>query len=156
MSSEAVKITEELVKPIVESLHLQLVDVEYVKEGSNWFLRVYIDKDGGVEIDECGLVSEQLSMKLDETDPIKEAYFLEVSSPGAERPLKTKEAIRDHIGHYANIKLYEKMDGTKEFEGTIKAFEDDVLTLEYKDKTRIKELEVPYEKIAKARLAVSF
>jgi len=156
LSSEAVKITEELVKPIVESLHLQLVDVEYVKEGSNWFLRVYIDKDGGVEIDECGLVSEQLSMKLDETDPIKEAYFLEVSSPGAERPLKTKEAIRDHIGHYANIKLYEKMDGTKEFEGTIKAFEDDVLTLEYKDKTRIKELEVPYEKIAKARLAVSF
>ncbi|WLV25797.1 ribosome maturation factor RimP [Aciduricibacillus chroicocephali] len=156
MSSEAVKITEELARPIVESLSLELVDVEYVKEGSNWFLRVYIDKEGGVEIDECGLVSEKLSAKLDELDPIKDAYFLEVSSPGAERPLKTKADIANHVGSYVNIKLYEKIDGDKEFEGTIKSFENDILTLEYKVKTRKKELSVPYDKIAKARLAIAF
>lgn len=156
MSSDAIKITEEMARPIAESLNLELVDVEYVKEGSNWFLRVYIDKEGGVDIDECGLVSEKLSAKLDETDPIKEAYFLEVSSPGAERPLKTKADIAAHIGSYVNIKLYEKMNGEKEYEGTIQSFADDVLTLEYKDKTRTKELEVPYEKIAKARLAIAF
>lgn len=156
MSSEAVNVTEQLVQPIVDSLNLELVDVEYVKEGSNWFLRVYIDKEGGVDIDECGTVSEQLSAKLDETDPIKDAYFLEVSSPGAERPLKTKEDIIKHIGENANIRLYEKLDGVKEFEGIIKAFENDTLTLEYKMKTRMKEIQIPYEKIAKARLAVVF
>lgn len=156
MSSEAVKVTEELATPIVDSLGLELVDVEYVKEGSNWFLRVYIDKEGGIDIDECGLVSEKLSAKLDELDPIKDAYFLEVSSPGAERPLKTKADIADHVGSYVNIKLYEKIDGEKEFEGTIKSFEEDILTLEYKVKTRKKELSVPYDKIAKARLAIAF
>lgn len=91
MSSQVIKTTEELVLPIVEEKDLELVDIEYVKEGKNWFLRVYIDKAGGVDIAECGEVSEQLSEKLDETDPIKEAYFLEVSSPGVERPLKTTE-----------------------------------------------------------------
>lgn len=154
--SEAIKMTEQLVMPIVESMNLELVDIEYVKEGSNWFLRVYIDKEGGVDIDECAMVSEQLSAKLDEADPIKDAYFLEVSSPGAERPLKTREDIKNHIGENANIRLYEKIDGSKEFEGIIKSFEDDLLTLEYKVKTSKKEIQIPYEKIAKARLAVVF
>ncbi len=86
VSSQVIQTTEELLRPILEPKKLELVDVEYVKEGKNWFLRVYIDKPGGVDITECGEVSEELSEKLDSTDPIKEAYFLEVSSPGVERP----------------------------------------------------------------------
>src|SRR5690625_7995228 len=74
---------EELVHPILEEKNLELIDVEYVKEGNNWYLRVYIDKENGVDIDECSIVSEQLGSKLDEIDPIEGAYFLEVSSPGA-------------------------------------------------------------------------
>ena len=81
--SKVTQIVEEMVHPILDELHLELVDVEYVKEGPNWFLRVYIDKEAGVDIDECAVVSEKLSEKLDEVDPISENYFLEVSSPGA-------------------------------------------------------------------------
>ncbi|MFC4023115.1 ribosome maturation factor RimP [Oceanobacillus longus] len=156
MSSQVIKITEELLNPILKEKNLQLADIEYVKEGKNWFLRVYIDKEGGVDIVECGEVSEQLSEKLDETDPITEAYFLEVSSPGVERPLKSKEDFVKNINNNVFIKLYERIDGEKEFEGILKAFKDDTVTIEYKIKTRKKQVEIPYDKIAKARLAVMF
>ncbi|WP_156289099.1 ribosome maturation factor RimP [Oceanobacillus salinisoli] len=156
MSSQVIKTTEELVLPILGEKNLDLVDIEYVKEGKSWFLRVYIDKPGGVDITECGEVSEQLSEKLDEIDPIKDPYFLEVSSPGVERPLKTKEDIEKNINKNVYIKLYEQIDGEKEYEGILKDFKNDVLTLEYKVKTRTKQVELPYEKIAKARLAVVF
>jgi len=156
LSSNVVKKTEDLVLPILEEQNFELVDIEYTKEGSNWYLRVYIDKDGGIEIDECGLVSEKLSEELDKADPIKDPYFLEVSSPGVERPLKTKEDLKKHVNSYVNVRLYEKIENDKEFEGTIQSFENDVLQLEIKIKTRKKVIEIPYEKIAKARLAVSF
>lgn len=156
MSSNVIETTEKLVGPILEENELELVDIEYVKEGRNWFLRVYIDKPGGVDITECGDVSEKLSEKLDELDPIKEAYFLEVSSPGAERPLKTKEDVQKNIGQNVFIKLYEPLDGEKTYEGILKDFENDVLHLEYKVKARKKQIEIPYEKIAKIRLAVTF
>ncbi|MEW9676677.1 ribosome maturation factor RimP [Lentibacillus sp. L22] len=155
MSSQVVKTTEELIQPILQENNLELVDIEYVKEGKDWFLRVYIDKDGGVDIDECGKVSEQLSGKLDKLDPIKEAYFLEVSSPGVERPLKTIEDFTKHINHNVYVKLYEPIDGEKEYEGILTAFQDDTATIEYKVKTRKKQVEIPYKKIAKARLAVT-
>lgn len=113
MSSKVIEITTELVNPILEEKNLELVDMEYVKEGKNWFLRVYIDKEGGIDIVECGEVSEQLSEKLDEADPIKEAYFLEVSSPGVEKPLKTLEDFKKNIGNNVFVKLYEKIDGEK-------------------------------------------
>ncbi|WP_284139987.1 MULTISPECIES: ribosome maturation factor RimP [unclassified Virgibacillus] len=156
MSSHVVKTTEELVQPILDEKNLELVDVEYVKEGKNWFLRVYIDKVGGIDIMECGEVSERLSEKLDEADPVKEAYFLEVSSPGVERPLKTKEDFQKHIADHIFVKLYEPIDGEKEYEGTLLAFVNDVATIEYKVKTRKKKVEIPFDKIAKARLAVVF
>ena len=156
MSSQVIKTTEELVLPIVEEKDLELVDIEYVKEGKNWFLRVYIDKAGGVDIAECGEVSEQLSEKLDETDPIKEAYFLEVSSPGVERPLKTTEDFEKNIGKNVFVKLYEPIDGEKQFEGILKTFHDNIATIEYKVKTRTRQVEISFDKIAKARLAVTF
>jgi len=151
-----IEVTEKLVQPILEDMNLELVETEFVKEGKNWFLRLYVDKEGGVEIEECGQVSEQLSEKLDEEDPITFPYFLEVSSPGAERPLNSKKDFERHIGHNVYVKLYEHIDGEKELEGELKSFENDTATIEIKVKTRRKELEVPYDKIAKARLAVSF
>lgn len=156
MRSKVIQTTEDLVQPILTENELELVDIEYVKEGKNYFLRVYIDKPGGIDITECGMVSEQLSEKLDKLDPIKEAYFLEVSSPGAERPLKTKEDIKANIDKNVFVKLYEPLNGEKSYEGILKAFDNDILQLEYKVKTAKKQIEIPYEKIAKIRLAVTF
>lgn len=154
MSSNIVKTIEELVQPILQEKSLELVDIEYVKEGKNWFLRVYIDKEGGIDITECGTVSEELSEKLDKFDPIKDAYFLEVSSPGVERPLKSKEDFVKNINSNVYVKLYEPIDGEKEYEGILMEFTTSTATIEYKVKARKKQVEIPYEKIAKARLAV--
>ncbi|MEZ2715188.1 ribosome maturation factor RimP [Niallia circulans] len=156
MLSKVTEIVEEMVHPILDELHLELVDVEYVKEGPNWFLRVYIDKDTGVDIDECAVVSEKLSEKLDEVDPISENYFLEVSSPGAERPLKKDKDFEKAIGKNVYIKTYEPIEKEKTFEGVLTAFDGKTVTVEVKIKTRKKMIEIPYEKVAKARLAVSF
>jgi ribosome maturation factor RimP len=155
LSSQVVKTTEELVQPILEEKKLELVDVEYVKEGKNWFLRVFIDKEGGIDITECGEVSELLSEKLDEVDPIKEAYFLEVSSPGVERPLKTVEDFSKNVNKNVFVKLFEPIDGEKSFEGILVEFNENIATIEYKVKTRKKRVEIPFNKIAKARLAVA-
>ncbi len=154
--SKVTGIVEEMVNPILEDLSLELVDIEYVKEGPNYFLRVFIDKDNGVDIDECAAVSEKLSEKLDEVDPIPENYFLEVSSPGAERPLKKEKDFQRAIGKNVHIKTYEPIDNEKTFEGILAGFDGNVVTVEVKIKTRKKTIEIPYEKVAKARLAVSF
>ncbi|ELK44781.1 ribosome maturation factor RimP [Halobacillus sp. ACCC02827] len=156
MSNHVTSVTERLVQPILDEMNLELVDVEYKKEGQNWYLRVFIDKEGGIDIEECGQVSEQLSEKLDEEDPIEIPYFLEVASPGAERPLKTEADFKKYVGEYVYMKLYEPIDGEKEFEGTLTAFEDGVASVEITIKTRKKQLDVPFAKIAKANLAVTF
>jgi len=155
LSKKVTEIVEELVTPILEDLQLELVEVEYVKEGS-WFLRVYIDKETGVDIEDCGTVSEKLSEKLDEVDPIPQNYFLEVSSPGAERPLKKDKDFQKAIGKNVYIKTYEPILNEKEFEGTLMAFDGQEVTLEVKIKTRKKTVVIPYDKVAKARLAISF
>ncbi|GER65661.1 ribosome maturation factor RimP [Weizmannia acidilactici] len=154
--SKVVEVVEELASPIAEELGLELVDIEYVKEGKSWFLRVYIDKEEGVDIEECGLVSERLSEKLDEVDPIPHNYFLEVSSPGAERPLKKQRDFERAVGRSVLVKTYEPIDGEKIFQGKLIAFQPDLLTLECKVKTRKVEKEIPFEKVAQARLAVEF
>lgn len=103
--STVVETVTELVTPILEEQNFELVEVEFAKEGKSWFLRVFIDKEGGIDIEECAFVSEQLSEKLDacDPDPIPQAYFLEVSSPGAERPLKKKATMKKHL---ANTSMY--------------------------------------------------
>lgn len=156
MGKKATEITEELVTPILDRKGLELVDVEFKKEGTNWFLRVYIDKEGGIDIEECGEVSEELSALLDEHDPIPQAYFLEVSSPGAERPLKKEKDIHASIGKYVHITTYEPIEDNKSFEGQLTAFDGEILTIEMKIKTRTKKIEIPYSKVAKIRLAVVF
>ena len=149
---------EELVQPILQEMNLELVDIEYVKEGRDWFLRVYIDTpQGGIDIEQCAQVSEQLSVKLDEEDPIKENYFLEVSSPGAERPLKKEADYVAAVGKYVYIKTYEPINGAKEFEGTLLSYSaEEGALLEVRIKTRKVKVETEKEKIALARLAIDF
>lgn len=154
--SKVIDVVEGLAGPILDELQLELVDIEYVKEGKNWFLRVFIDKDSGVDIEECGIVSERLSEKLDEVDPIPYNYFLEVSSPGAERPLKKEKDYEKAIGKNVFIKTYEPIDGEKTFEGKLLDFTDGQLTVELTIKTRKKTVYIPVNKIANARLAVTF
>ncbi|MGE7760625.1 ribosome maturation factor RimP [Peribacillus sp. NPDC097895] len=156
MSKKVTEVVEELALPILEELQLELVEVEYVKEGKSWFLRVYIDKETGVDIEDCGNVSEKLSEKLDEVDPIPQNYFLEVSSPGAERPLKKEKDFLNAIGKNVYIKTYEPILDEKEFEGILISFDGKEVTLEVRIKTRKKTIVIPFEKVAKARLAITF
>lgn len=109
----------ELAAPVVEALNFELVDVEFVKEGANWYLRIYIDKPGGISIDDCQAVSEQISDILDEKDPIEQSYYLEVSSPGLERPLKTERDFIKYRGELVEVKVYQPIDGKKIFEGEL-------------------------------------
>ncbi|MBU8906975.1 ribosome maturation factor RimP [Desertibacillus haloalkaliphilus] len=156
MSKKVTDMTEELVTPILEELKLELVDIEFKKEGKNWYLRVFIDDEDGVDIEDCGTVSEKLSEKLDELDPIQQAYFLEVSSPGAERPLKKEKDVQRAIGKNVYITTYEPIHGEKAFEGKLVHFDGETLTVAVRVKTRTNEIELPYEKVASARLAVVF
>ncbi|WP_028399017.1 ribosome maturation factor RimP [Ectobacillus panaciterrae] len=154
--SKVTEIVEELAKPIVAELNLELVDVEYVKEGKDWFLRVFIDSDAGVDIEECAAVSERLSEALDKEDPIPDLYFLDVSSPGAERPLKKEQDFQKAVGKQVAIKTYEPFEGEKKFEGKLLSYDGTTVTLAMIIKTRKKEIQIPMEKVASARLAVTF
>ncbi|MBB3109432.1 ribosome maturation factor RimP [Paenibacillus phyllosphaerae] len=153
MSTSKIKsAVEEMVTPFLSDNGFELVDVEYVKEGSNFFLRVFVDKEGGIDIDECGRISEYLSDKLDENDPVTDAYFLEVSSPGAERPLKKPEDVKKAVGKQVFITTYEPIDGSKEFEGKLVDFTGEELVVEAGKKKHT----LPYAKVASARLAIVF
>lgn len=152
MSTHIKSIVEELVRPFLDENGFELVDIEYVKEGGNWFLRVYVDKEGGIDIDDCGRISEYLSARLDEKDPIEAAYFLEVSSPGAERPLKKAQDFHKAVGDYVFLTTYEPIDGLKEFEGTLASFDEETVVVEIGKKKH----SIPYTKVASARLAIQF
>ena len=135
--SNITEIVEGLVNPIVTDLELELVDIEFLKEGNDWFLRVYVDTpEGNIDIEQCALVSERLSEELDRTDPISQNYFLEVSSPGAERPLNKEEDFENAVGQYVYIKTYAPMDGMKEFEGYLLSYGPDGAEVEVRIKTR--------------------
>ncbi len=125
--------TEALVMPLIEKNHFELVDVEYVREGSNWFLRVYIDKDGGITVDDCELISRALSDLLDVEDYIPDAYILEVSSPGLGRQLKKDKDFKRSIGEVIELKLYKAVNKQKEFEGVLVSFDENSLTIELED-----------------------
>lgn len=151
------KITE-LVTPIIEAKNFSLWDVEFVKEGRDMFLRIFIDKPGGITIDDIVEATNEISEMLDvvEPDPIPEAYMLEISSPGAERPLKTEEDLLWAQGQYVHVSLYQKLDGVKDYEGDLVSITEEALTLNYLDKTRKKSVEIPRDMVAKARLAIKF
>ncbi len=122
--------TEEILNPIVEEYGFELVDVEYVKEGSTWYLRAYIDKPGGICIDDCEAVSRRLSDILDEKDYIDDAYILEVSSPGLGRPLKKEKDYRRSKGEEVEIRTYRMIGRQKEFTGILKEYDEKTVTIE--------------------------
>jgi len=127
--NKAIEVVEALARPIIENLGLELVDVEYVREGANWYLRVYIDKDGGVTLDDCEAVNKPLSDKLDEVDPIPQSYIFEVSSPGIERPFKRPKDYIKAIGQKVHIKFYKAVDGCKTIDGILEAYNDDTVSI---------------------------
>lgn len=122
--------TEQLVQPIVDANSFELVDVEYVKEGSNWYLRIYIDKQGGITIDDCEVVSRALSDILDAKDFIEDAYILEVSSPGLTRPLKKDKDFQRNLEKEVEIKLFKPFEKRKDFGGILKAFDAETVTVD--------------------------
>ncbi|MCR4650465.1 MAG: ribosome maturation factor RimP [Lachnospiraceae bacterium] len=121
--------TEQLLEPICDNFGVRIYDVEYVKEGSDWYLRAYIDKDGGVTIDDCENVSRALSDKLDESDYIEDAYILEVSSPGLGRTLRKERHFLQSMGEEVELKTYKAIGDRKEFKGVLKSYADGDVTI---------------------------
>ena len=145
---------EELLAPIVEKMGIEIYDVEYVKEGSEYYLRAYIDKEGGVNINDCEAVSRAFSDVLDEADPIEEAYVLEVSSPGLGRTLKKDRHLQKSIGQDVEVKLFKPLEGTKckEFEGELIRFDEKTITIREGDEERTFDRSA----VALIRLALDF
>ena len=144
---------EKFLIPIMEENNFELVDVEYVKEAGTWYLRAYIDKEGGFTVDDCEMVSRRLSDWLDKEDFIDDSYILEVSSPGLGRPLKKEKDYVRSMGREVEVRLYKAIDRQKEFTGTLSAYDDKTVTLTMEDGS-----EAVFEKadIALIRLALDF
>ena len=144
---------EEIVQPIVDAKNFEIVDIEYVKEAGEYYLRVYLDKEGGISLSDCEVVSRELSEILDKKDPIKDNYFLEVSSPGLDRPLKKDKDFERYKGRDVEIKLYNPMNGSKQFKGELVGLTEDnnikvIIDGEEVDFTR--------KEVALIRLAIKF
>ena len=125
--------TAQLIQPVVEANGVELFDVDYVKEGSDWYLRVYIDKEGGVTIDDCQNVSRAFNEILDRENYIDDQYIFEVSSPGLTRPLKKEKDYEKSIGRLLDIKLYKPVEGKKEYTGVLKEYNKDIIIIESDD-----------------------
>ena len=149
--SVAEKVTK-LATPIAESRGLELVDVEYNKEGENWILRVFIDKEAGISIEDCQEVSRDLEGQLDVNNPIEQSYLLEVSSPGLDRPLKDAQDFERFAGRLIDISTYAPVDGSKEFTGKLLGLEGEEIKIEVEGEIII----IPRGKVAKTKLAVEF
>ena len=128
--------TEQLIQPLIDANNFELVDVEFVKEGSDWYLRVYIDKDGGITVDDCELISRAFNEILDREDYISEQYIFEVSSPGLMRPLKNEKDYKRSVGKLIDIKLYKPVDKCKEFTGVLDSYDKDTVTIKMDDDTQ--------------------
>lgn len=151
--SKTEQIVWKMAEEIAVGLGYEIADVEYKKEGSEYFLRVFIDKDEGyIGIDDCEKVSKLLSDKLDEDDPIAEAYYLEVCSPGIDRKLKRDKDFIRFLGSDVDVKLFAPKEGVKEFCGTLEAYSDGVATVKYEDKM----LEIKKDEAVYIKLAVKF
>lgn len=147
------KKAEALILPIITKNNYELVDVEFVREGSNWFLRAYVDKEGGFSVNDCEKVSREFSDLLDKEDFIEESYILEISSPGLGRPLKKDKDFERSLGEEVEVKLYKALEGQKEFSGILEAYDTDTVTLGFEGSTK-----TTFERknIALIRLAIDF
>lgn len=153
MKKSIESIVEELILPIVNAKNIELVDVEYVKEAGQFYLRIYLEKEGGISLNDCEEVSREINPLLDEKDPIKDNYFLEVCSPGLDRPLKKDKDFVRYAGREVEIKLYKPLNGSKQLEGELVC-----LTEDKKIRVIIDNQEVEFDKkeVALIRLLVKF
>lgn len=151
--SEVEQHCTELVTPIIEEGGYELVDVEYVKEGADYYLRVYADKEGGININDCVAISRALEEKLDAADKLEDAYILEVSSPGLTRPLKKEKDFKRSIGKLVEVKLYSAMDGVKELCGILEDYSETTITLGDEEDDTVEPLTVERSNISMIRLA---
>lgn len=144
---------EALLAPIVESFGFELVDVEYVKEGTSWYLRGYIDKEGGITVEDCVEVSRIFNEKLDEEDFIEDSYIMEISSPGLGRPLKKEKDYARSMGKELEIRTYRAIERQKEFYGILSAYDTNSVTIDIEDGSKM-----TFDKsdIALIRLAFDF
>lgn len=147
------KKTEELILPLIEANGFELVDVEYVKEGADWYLRVYIDKEGGITVNDCELISRAFNEVLDREDYIDDAYIFEVSSPGLLRPLKKDKDYERNLGRLLEIKLFAPLEGVKEFEAELKSYDKENATFVMDDE---KEVTIKRSEISLIRPAIEF
>ncbi|MEY8675069.1 ribosome maturation factor RimP [Thomasclavelia cocleata] len=146
-----------MIEPILKSNNVYLDDLEYVQDRGEWYLRIFVEKNEGfLDMDTCVAVSEAISQKMDEEDPIEGEYYLEVSSPGVEKPLKTFEQVKSSLGKYAYAKFYNPVAGLDEVEGFIKRIEDETIEFEYLVKNIKKKIKIDYNNIKFIRLAVKF
>ena len=143
---------EALLEPIVKALGFELVDVEYVKEAGNWYLRGYVDKEGGITVNDCEAVSRAFSDRLDEEDFIEDSYIMELSSPGLDRPLKKEKDFARSMGKEVEIRTYRPIEKQKEFYGTLTAYDNSSVTIEEETQTRT----FDRKDIALIRLAIHF
>lgn len=145
--------TEELVQPLVVEKQFELVDVEYVKEGGSYYLRIYIDKEGGITVNDCEDISRPFSDILDQEDYIEGSYILEVSSPGLGRPLKKEKDFKRSLGEEVEIRLFRQVEHQKEWIGLLTAYDQQTVTIETEDG---REMTFPRSNLALIRLAFFF
>jgi len=150
-NKKLVELITEMAEPIVKEHGLELVDVEYIRE-KDWFLRIYINKPGGIDIDDCSVVSSKLTKVLDERDPIKEKYYLEVSSPGIDRPLKKDKDFQNNYGKMVDVQLFAPLDGKKEFVGVLSRHSDMLISLIVEEK----EIDLERKAVASIRPHIEF
>lgn len=150
--SKIEEIIREMAESVTDEYALELVDVEYVKEGGNWFVRIFIDKPEGITHEDCQAVSNKIGEQLDEKDPIPHAYILEVSSPGIERPLKKAQDFEHFKGHLIRITTYSPVNGKKEFVGELIGLVDGNISISIEGE----EISIPMEVAAKVRLEAAF
>ena len=145
--------TEELITPILDRMNFEMVDVEYVKEGGTWYLRAYIDKEGGITVNDCEAVAREMNEILDREDFVEDSYVFEVSSPGLGRPLKKEKDYIRSMGKEVEIRTYRAINREKEFYGILSAYDENTVTIKTEDGT-----EMTFEKsdIALIRLAFDF
>lgn len=146
------QLVEEMLEPIIKQKNYELVDIEYKKEGNHWYLRIYIDKEGGITVEDCQDISELVSAWLDEKDPIPHSYILEVSSPGLNRILKKPSDFVKYKGFKVDVSLYKAVKGKKKFTGELIGWEKEQLFIKEKDQI----LSFLNNDVAAVRLAVEF
>ncbi|MGQ9825060.1 MAG: ribosome maturation factor RimP [Desulfotomaculales bacterium] len=152
MSRKVAAQVTELALPLAAELNLELVEVEYTKEAGRYYLRVFIDKPGGVTLDDCQALSERLGVLLDEADPIPNPYFLEVSSPGIERPLKKAGDFERFAGREARVKTFAPVEGRRQFKGRLLGANEEEVRMEVAGRVVV----LPLKNISSARLAHDF